>query len=98
MGNLLVSCPVCGSELLKPLSAGKTIYLVQGSDARTLEKSRAYSCGSNEHIVIIPAEENRILQISETHLSQTNGASPAQGKKRVLNSWKEIATYMGRGV
>jgi hypothetical protein len=90
---VLFSCPICGSGTLKPVLARKTIYLVKGNEPRALEKSRAYSCGSNGHIVIIPAEGNRILQTSET-----NSAPAAPETKRILNSWKEIADYMGRGV
>jgi hypothetical protein len=87
------SCPICGSGILKPLSAEKTIYLFEGDEPRVLGRSPVYSCGSNGHIVVIPAERNRILQISET-----NSVPAAPGKTRFLNSWKEIATYMGRGV
>jgi hypothetical protein len=87
------SCPICGSGILKPLSAGRTIYLFEGNAPRVLGKSRVYSCGSNEHIVVIPAKGNRILQIPET-----NGASAAPESTRILNSWKEIAAHLGRGV
>jgi hypothetical protein len=90
---MLFFCPVCGSGILKPLSAGKTIYLFEGNEPRVLGKLRAYSCGSNEHVVIVPAKGNRILQIPET-----NGASTAPENARVLNSWKEIAAHLGRGV
>jgi hypothetical protein len=89
---VLTSCPICGSGILKPLSADKTIYLLEGNQPRALGKLRAYSCGSNEHIVIIPAKGSRIVQISGT-----NGASAAP-ERPVLNSWKEIAAHMGRGV
>jgi hypothetical protein len=95
---MLFVCPICGSGTLKPILAAKTLYLVQGSEPRALGKSRAYSCGSNEHIVIVPAEGNGLRQIPETRISDTNGASAALEKELVLNSWKEIATYMGRGV
>ncbi len=115
---MLISCPICGSGTLKSLSTAKAIYLVQGNEPRPLGKSRAYSCGSNGHIVIVPAEGNGRRQIQESHLSQTplletrlsetqlsktNGATPAlvsspREKEKVLNSWKEIAAYLGRGV
>jgi DNA-binding transcriptional regulator YiaG len=125
---MLISCPICGSGILKSLSTAKAIYLVQGNEPCPLGKSRAYSCGSNGHIVIVPANGNGQRQIPESHLShrhiseirlpenhlsetrlsktrlsQTNGATPAlvssaREKEHVLNSWKEIATYMGRGV
>ncbi|HEY6183671.1 MAG TPA: hypothetical protein VIW67_15600 [Terriglobales bacterium] len=78
---------------MKPLSGGKTIYLFEGDEPRVLGKSGLYSCGSNGHIVVIPTERNGILQMSET-----NSVPAAPGKKRFLNTWKEIATYMGRGV
>ena len=87
------SCPICGRGILKPLSGGKTIYLFEGDEPRVLGKSGLYSCGSNGHIVVIPTERNGILQMSET-----NSVPAAPGKKRFLNTWKEIATYMGRGV
>jgi DNA-binding transcriptional regulator YiaG len=106
---VLISCPVCGSRILKPLAAGKSAYLVEGNQAlRPLGKLRAYSCGSNEHIVFIPAQGNPASQISETqtseiHILDTNSASAAlvshaREKEQILNSWKEIAAHMGRGV
>jgi hypothetical protein len=110
---MLISCPICGSGILKSLSTAKNLYLVQGNEPRALGKSRAYSCGSNGHIVIVPAEGNAGKQIPETHFSEnrpsptpvsvSTGApsalvSPAREKEQVLNSWKEIAAYMGRGV
>jgi len=91
--TVLISCPICSSGILKPLSAGKTIYLFESNKPRVLEKLQAYICGLNEHIVIIPAKGNQILQIPET-----NGASAAPENTRILNSWKEIAAHMGRGV
>jgi hypothetical protein len=90
---VLISCPICGSGILNPLSDGKAIYLLEGNEPRALGKPRTYICGSNEHMVIVPAEANGISQISAS-----NGASAALDKKNVLNSWKEVATYMGRGV
>jgi hypothetical protein len=87
------SCPICGSGILKPLSAGNAIYLLEGNEPRVLGKSRAYICGLNEHLVIVPAKGNRLLQIPET-----SGASAAPKSTRILNSWKEIAAHMGRGV
>jgi hypothetical protein len=87
------SCPICGSGILKPLSANETIYLFEGGEPRVLGKLRAYSCGLNEHLVIVPAKGNRILQVP-----QSNGASAAPESTRILNSWKEIAAHLGRGV
>jgi hypothetical protein len=89
---VLISCPICGSGTLKPVAAGKIIYLFGGNEPHDLGKSQVYSCGSNGHLVIIPAKRNQ-MQISET-----NSASAAPESERILNSWKEIASYMGRGV
>jgi hypothetical protein len=89
---MLSSCPICGSGKLKPVFVGKTTYLFEGDEPRALGNSKVYSCGSNGHLVIIPAEKKPTLQISEMD------ASAAPGSTRVLNSWKEIANHMGRGV
>lgn len=90
---MLFSCPICGGGTLKPISAAKIIYFVEGNQARALEESQVCSCESNGHIVIIPVEADRTLQISET-----NFASAAPETIRILNSWKEIAAHLGRGV
>ncbi|HZI56300.1 MAG TPA: hypothetical protein VFF39_05970 [Verrucomicrobiae bacterium] len=90
---MLFSCPICGSGTLKPISAAKIIYFVEGNQARALEESQVCSCESNGHLVIIPVEADLMLQISET-----NSASAAPETIRILNSWKEIAAHLGRGV
>ena len=51
-----------------------------------------------EHIVIIPAEGNGMRHIPQPRIAETNGSSNALERELVVNSWKEIATYMGRGV
>jgi hypothetical protein len=86
------SCPICGGTL-KPVLADEIVYILEGNETRALGKSQAYSCGSNGHIVIIPAKGNLISQTSEA-----NSVSAAPERKQLLNSWKEIALYMGRGV
>jgi hypothetical protein len=90
---VLSSCPICGSGTLKPVSAGKIIYLFEGNERHDLGKSQVYSCGSNGHLVIIPAKRNQ-MQISEAN----SASAGALESTRVLNSWKEIANHMGRGV
>jgi hypothetical protein len=85
-------CPVCGGGTLKSVSAGKVIYLADGNQPRPLDKLQVCSCESNAHIVIIAADKDRMPQISEM-----NSASDAP-ETRILNSWKEIAAHMGRGV
>jgi hypothetical protein len=91
--TVVLSCPICGAGILKPVLPSKIVYLFEGNESHALGKFHAYSCGSNGHMVIIPAEGNRISQPAET-----NSTPAAPDSKRILNSWKEIADHMGRGV
>jgi hypothetical protein len=90
---VLCSCPICGCGSLKPVLVHKILHIFEGNEHRSIGGLRAYSCASNGHILIIMAEGNGV--------SQTPGTRPASAapeRKRILNSWKEIAEHMGRGV
>ena len=90
---MLSSCPICGRGPLQPVLADKTLYAVEENGRRSLEKFQAYSCGSPGHILIIAA--------NGTGLKNGDGkqrASEFSVKGPVLNSWKELSAYLGRGV
>jgi hypothetical protein len=89
---VLTFCPICGCGPLEPVLADKTVYALLRNGHCSIEKLQAYSCGPNGHILIVSTEETGTLHA-------TNGAAVALShQRRVLNSWKEIASYMGRGV
>jgi hypothetical protein len=53
---------------------------------------QAFTCGPKGHIIVTGGDGQ---------LSQRNdgeGRADAPGERTILNSWKEIATYLGRGV
>lgn len=89
---MLPFCPICGGPLGLVL-ADKTLFTPITNGRRTMRELRAYSCGSNGHILILPAKGNGLLQTAgKKH------ASVPSLEARVLNSWKEIAAHIGRGV
>jgi hypothetical protein len=90
---VLPSCPICGCGPVEPVLTNKTVYVLGADGYHSIGKLQAYSCGANGHILILPAEGNGVL-----HLLNGEPRSVTRAKGRVLNSWKEIAAHLGRGV
>jgi hypothetical protein len=87
------NCPIC-NRVLKPALTNTALYAILGDGKQPITGLKAYSCGPKGHIVIIKAEGgNRWLRPAAAQPG-TNGATQA----KILNSWKEIAAYVGRGV
>lgn len=82
------SCPVCNQGPLEPIFSDRVVcgVLADKATPSPLLNVRLYTCQPNGHIVVVGR----------------NGANGSSEEKKlptpVLNSWKEIAGYMGRGV
>jgi hypothetical protein len=89
---VLSSCPICGSPL-KPALTDKVVFSITGELPQLAKEGRAYTCGSTAHVFIQVAESSELAQ-------PANGqpASSSAARTRILNSWKEIAAHLGRGV
>lgn len=99
---MLFTCPICRRPL-QPVLTDTTVYAILGDSERPIAGLQAYSCGPKGHIFIVAPGGNGI-----SHAAAGNGFShPADGehvpsngaaKVPLLNAWKEIAAYLGRGV
>jgi hypothetical protein len=90
---MVSSCPICGCGPLRPVFTGKVVYTLASDQPSPIGKFHAYSCGLNGHILMIPQEGNGIsypVEIKPPLATSERG--------RILNSWKEIASHLGRGV
>jgi len=87
------SCPICGCGPIEPALTDKTVYVLGADGYHSIGKLQAYSCGANGHILILPVEGNGVL-----HPLNREPGSVTRARGRVLNSWKEIAAHLGRGV
>jgi hypothetical protein len=85
-------CPIC-SRRLEPLHADRTVYVLSVGDGNgPIAGSQAFTCGPKGHIIVIGAQG----LLSHTNNGEHRADAPAQ--RTILNSWKEIASYLGRGV
>jgi hypothetical protein len=86
------NCPIC-SRALKPALTNTALYAILDDGKQPLGGLKAYSCGPKGHLIIM-AEGGIGSAPRPGTLPRGNGATHS----RVLNSWKEIASYVGRGV
>lgn len=86
------NCPIC-NRALKPALTNTPLYAILGDGKQPIAGLKAYSCGPKGHIIIKAEGGNGWLRPAEAQPG-TNSATHAE----LLNSWKEIATYVGRGV
>lgn len=89
---MLSTCPICKLPL-KPDLTDRTLYGLLSDANGPVETLRAYSCGPKGHIIIL-AEDGNALSRPADPQHGTNVAT----RHSILNSWKEIAAYLGRGV
>lgn len=85
-------CPICNRPL-QPDLTDRTLYFILGDSGRPLANVRAYTCGAKGHIVIVSEGGKK--------LSRPGGAKDGKdgaASQRILNGWKEIGAYLGRGV
>ncbi len=87
---MLANCPIC-KRPLKPDLTDKTLYCILGDANVPVGNLKAYSCGLKGHLIIL-SEGGNGLSAGAQHGG--NGAA----SQRILNGWKEIAAYIGRGV
>ena len=85
---MLPHCPVCGCGTLIPIASSNSLYVVVNQEQGLVEEVLAYSCEAAGHIIMTAAEGTPSMRA--TPPVEPNGA--------ILNSWKEIAAYTGRGV
>jgi hypothetical protein len=71
----------------------RTIYAVTHVSHSPALGAQIYSCGLKGHIIIMAKGSNGLSRLADTQ-QPTNSA----GHQSLLNSWKEIAAYLGRGV
>lgn len=91
-GSCIVICPICNRPL-QPDLTDRTLYFILGDSGSPLANVRAYTCGAKGHIIIV-SERGK-------ELSRPGGAKDGKdgaGSQRILNGWKEIGAYLGRGV
>ena len=85
------SCPICGKAPVEPIFTDRIVcgVIADKTEPSPLLNVRLYACQPNGHIVVVGT-------------NGSNGHAKEAGQSRsaapVLNSWKEIAGYMGRGV
>jgi hypothetical protein len=90
---VLFTCPICRRPL-QPVLTDTTVYAILGDSERPIAGLQAYSCGPKGHIFIVPPGGNGFSHTADGAHGPTNGAAKVQ----LLNAWKEIAAYLGRGV
>jgi hypothetical protein len=86
------SCPICNRPL-KPVLTDRNVYAVLGNGHDVVAGLQTFSCGPKGHIIILSADDNGVSGPAEAQQG-ANGAA----RHSILNSWKEIAAYLGRGV
>lgn len=89
---MLSSCPIC-KRPLKPDLMDRPLYGILSDANGPVGNLRAYSCGPKGHIIILSEDGNGLSRPDEPQHGR-NGAA----QRSILNSWKEIAVYLGRGV
>jgi len=89
---VLSSCPICHRPL-KPAFTDRTLYGLLGEANGLVGNLRAYSCGLKGHVIVVAEGGNGLSRQAESQ-HHTNGGA----HQSILNSWKEIAAYLGRGV
>ena len=85
-------CPICNRPL-QPDLTDRTLYFILGDSGSPLANVRAYTCGAKGHIIIVSEGGKK--------LSRPGGAKDGKdgaASQRILNGWKEIGAYLGRGV
>lgn len=85
-------CPIC-KRPLQPDLTDKALYCILSDADGPVGNFRAYSCGAKGHIIIVP-EDGKGLARPAGAKDGKDGAT----SQRILNGWKEIAVYLGRGV
>jgi len=89
-----LTCPIC-SRPLEPVLSDRTVYALSADDTNALVAGlKAFTCGPKGHIVIVADGKHDQLPYANGRGRQAD----TPGQRAVLNSWKEIAAYMGRGV
>src|SRR5437588_10427782 len=68
------------------------LYALAGNGHRSLEKLQAHSC-SQGHILIVAANGD-----GSRNGARKQRSSEPSAKGPILNSWKELSAYLGRGV
>ena len=87
------NCPIC-NQALKPALTNTALYAILGDGKQPIAGLKAYSCGPKGHIIIRVEGGDGLLRPAEAHPGTRNGST----HPKILNSWKEIAAYVGRGV
>jgi len=87
---VLSSCPICNRPL-EPDFTDRPVFAMRGDGL--LGDLKAYSCGPKGHVIVVAESGNGWSRLPEAQPG-TNGSS----ERLILNSWKEIAAYVGRGV
>ena len=90
---MLSTCPICNRPL-KPDLKGRTLYGIVGDANGPVGPLSAYSCGPKGHIVILSENGNGLSRLADAQ----HGSNGAEGRRMILNGWKEIAAYIDRGV
>jgi hypothetical protein len=87
---LLSTCPICNRRL-EPFLSDRTVYALS-DDSATVAGLQLFTCGPRGHIIVTGGQA--LLSQGNDH----DGRASEPGQHAILNSWKEIATYLGRGV
>lgn len=85
-------CPIC-KRPLQPDLTDRALYCILSDADGPVGNFRAYSCGPKGHIIIV-SEDGKELSRPASAKDGKDGAA----SQRILNGWKEIAVYLGRGV
>ena len=89
-GNCAVTCPICNRPL-RPELTDRALYCILSDGNGPVRNVRAYTCGPKGHIIIISEDGRRLPRPAQPQDGK-------QGSAKILNGWKEIALYLGRGV
>ncbi len=90
--SVLTYCPIC-KRPLKPDLTDRPLFGILGDASGPVQNLKAYSCGPKGHIIIFSETSNGFSRLAGPQQGTDGGA-----RHSILNSWKEIATYLGRGV
>lgn len=86
-----MNCPICNRPL-QPDLTDRTLFCILDDASNPLRNVRAYTCGPKGHIIIVSEDGKELLRPKVAKDGKHGAAS------HILNGWKEIALYIGRGV
>ena len=87
-----MTCPICNRPL-QPDLTDRTLYCILSDANGPVGNLRAFTCGPKGHIIIVSKDGKGLSRPAQWQDGKKGSAS-----QQILNGWKEIAVYIGRGV